>query len=248
MTDDDISKLKKRFAELAERAERSFIYQETRFLDQAEQSVLLSMRLPIPITLYGGFDNAERRIACFGSEEIMGYAYEPPIVCVNIQPKGARFAEELTHRDFLGSLMGLGFTRDVLGDIVVHNGEGWLFCLGTAAPVIIEELVKVRHTCVICSEGVMPQDAVSLGETRSFTVPSERLDALISAVYKLSRDESKKLCEKGLVYVNSRLCLKAGSTPEAGDMVSVRGHGRFRFLRIENETRKGRLRVLAEVF
>ena len=123
MAEDDIGRLKKRFAELAERADRSSIWQYSRFLTIAEQAELLKLRLPVPVTLCGGIDGAERRIACFGSEALMGCEPEPPVECVRISPLNPRFSGELTHRDFLGALMALGVTRDVMGDIIVSGSE-----------------------------------------------------------------------------------------------------------------------------
>ncbi len=248
MAEDDYGQLKKRFAELAERAERSLTYTQTRFLNMAEQSTLLGMRLPVPVTLFGGFPDAERRIAVFGSEEAAGYAFEPPIVCLCIRPAGAKFADELTHRDFLGSLMALGITREMLGDIVVNNNCGYLFCLDTAAEYVERNLAEVKHTAVRCEKAELPEGAVAVGEERSLVVASERLDAVIAAVYKLSREEAKTLCEKGLVFIDSRLALKAGAAIPENSTVSVRGRGRFRYTGMERETKKGKLRVLVSVF
>lgn len=238
--------MKNRFFELSERAERTCTWQETRFLTTAEQSVLLSMRLPA--ALFGGYEGAERRIACFGSEEQTGFPYEPPIRCIRIAPANARFSDELTHRDFLGALMGLGIVREMLGDILVKDNCGYLFCIESIAPHIMENLTEVKRTTVSCEEAVLPEDAVNGGEVTSIVVPSERLDALIAAVWKLPRSEAKALCERGLVYVDSRLCEKAGASLNENAVVSVRGRGRFRFLGLERETKKGKLRVKAEVY
>lgn len=59
------------------------------------------MHLAEPCVLDGGYSEAERRAAVFGGERA-------PICCLEIAPAAPKFAEELTHRDYLGSLMGLG--------------------------------------------------------------------------------------------------------------------------------------------
>lgn len=235
MAEDDIGKLKKRFAELAERAERIGLPQETRFLNMAEQSVLLSMRLPV--FLWGGFEGAERRVAVFGAEET------DSVTCLRISPVGGKFAQELTHRDFLGSLMALGIVRETLGDIVVKDNCGYLFCCASVAPFIEENLTEVKRTGVRCEPCSDPTVKSGEGEVRSVVVASERLDAVIAAVWKLPREEAKALCEKGLVFVDARLAVKAGSTIPEGAAVSVRGKGRFTYLGLERETKKGKLRV-----
>ena len=229
--------LKNRFLELSSRAERTGVPQETRFLTLAEQSELTSLR--VPFTLFGGYDGAERAIAVFGADP----DFSPSIECVRIRPLAKKFSDELTHRDFLGSLMALGITRDVLGDIVVSDNEGYLFCLASIAPYVIENLGEVKRTSVRCEPGELPDTVTDSSEERSIVVASERLDAVVAAVYKLSREDAKYLCEKGLVFIDSRLVQKAGAVIPEGARVSVRGKGRFTYLGLERETKKGKLRV-----
>ena len=75
-----------------------------------------------------GTEGCERQMLRFGSEETLGYEEAFPISCVVIRPSAPKFAEELTHRDFLGALMNLGIERDVLGDIIVRDAVGYVFC------------------------------------------------------------------------------------------------------------------------
>ena len=113
--------------------------------------MFFTMRFAVPSSLAGGYDAAERKLACFGDEELCGYVEDPPICCIRIEPVNAKFSDALTHRDFLGSVMGLGLKREVLGDIVLEDNCGYLFCHDTVAPYIIEQLNQVRHTTVRCS-------------------------------------------------------------------------------------------------
>lgn len=233
---EDGSKLKRRLEELEERAYNTGVAQTSRFLNIAEQGV--AREAVSCVRLEGGYEGAERRIAVFGETE------ELPIVCVKIAPVSAKFSDELAHRDFLGALMGLGIKREMLGDIVLIGGAGYLFCLEDIAPVIVDELHEVKRTTVRCELASLPDDAARIGEEKSLVVSSERLDAVIAAVYRLPRSEAKECCEKGLVYVDSRLVVKAGAELNEGARVTLRGRGRFTFLGIERETKKGRLRVL----
>lgn len=240
--------LKMRFSELAERAERNACYTETKFLNQAEQSVLLSLRTAAPYMLTGGYEGAERRVAVFGSEDETGYPYEEDIACILIEPVNPRFADELTHRDYLGSVMALGITREMLGDIIVTEGGGYLFCLRTIAEHIMNSLSEIKHTTVKCALSAPPEECAAEPPHISFVVSSERLDAVIAAVYRISRESAKNLCEKGLVFVNSREAAKGGAQIPENAIVSVRGKGRFRFIGVSRETKKGRLRVEAAVW
>ena len=230
---------KKRILELSARYERTGVPQSTKFLTVAEQSELLSLKLPCE--LIGGYDGAERRIAVFGEPK------EGLISVVRIFPASKKFADELTHRDFLGSLMALGINREVLGDIIVKDGEGYLICLSSIADYIIENLAEIKRTTVRAEYSGLPDGIEKGGEERSAVVASERLDALISSVWKLSREDAKAMVERGLVYVDSRLTLKAGAQLDEGAVVSVRGKGRFTYLGLERETKKGKLRVRVRI-
>lgn len=234
----------KRLAELSERADKRGIWTFSDFLTLAEQEELKTLRLPSPCALEGGWPRAERRVAVFGSEEAAGYPAETPIVCLLIEPKSRKFADTLTHRDFLGSLMGLGVRREMLGDIVVADNAGYLFCLESVEGYIAAELSEVRRTAVrVTRLDTPPELEAILPEPATIVAASERLDALISGVYDLPRSESQRLIAQGLVSVNGREAESGSAQVSAGEIVSVRGLGRFSYEGAEGETRKGRLRA-----
>ena len=241
MAEDDTRKLINRFEELASRADKLGFPQETKFLNLAEQAELMRLRLPVPFALFGGYPGAERQIAVFGAGE--GEEYSPHIACVAIAPAAQRFADDLTHRDFLGSLMALGVTRETLGDIIVRDNSAWLFCVDTIADYIIENLSEVKRTTVRCAISEAPGELAEEPEPVSIVVASERLDAAISAVCRITREEAKLMVEKGLVFIDSREAKKPAAQLKDGAVVTVRGRGRFKFLGVERETKKGKLRI-----
>lgn len=240
--------LMKRFEELACRADRQGVWTDTEFLTLAEQAVLLRMRLPVPVSLHGGYPDAERRLAAFGSEALFGFSYAPPIVCVRMAPAAERFADALTHRDFLGALMGLGVRREVMGDIRVEGSTGYLFCLRAIAPYLIDSLHEVKRTVIRCSAVPPPETLTQPPALSTLVVSSERLDALVAAAYRLSRGAGKTLVEQGRVSLNGRPTQNAGQTVPPGCIVSVRGMGRFCYEGLDRETKKGRLRVRVRLY
>lgn len=248
--DEDIRQLQKRFSELAARANGRGRYTYTQFLTLAEQDVLrkLERQLDAPFQWMGGYEAAERRLACFGREEDMGYPPDSPICCVNIAPASKKFAGELGHRDFLGSLMGLGIERRLLGDIQMADGEGYLFCLEEIAPYICDNLLQVARTTVRCAVCEAPEKLSEPPEPTEVVVASQRLDALIAAVWRLSRSEAQGLLEKGMVFIDGRMIESAAHNLKEGDLVSVRHQGRFRYEGALRETKKGRLRVRVRVW
>ena len=244
--------LQKRLLDLSRRAYMRRCYTNTEFLTMAEQDALRRTAFDdncAPVELFGGFEGAERRVARFGSEQLCGYDDMMPISCVRIAPAAQKFADALTHRDFLGALLSLGVRRGVLGDIVLSENSGHLFCLESIAGFIVEELRQVRRTTVTCTVLEETPELVSAEpEEKSVNVASGRLDGVAAAVFKLSRSDAQALFKEGKVSVNSRLVENTSFQPEHGDVVSVRGYGRFVFEGVSGSSRKGRLYVTVRVY
>lgn len=244
---DETQILKNRFKELSARSQNRGIYTYSDFLNIYEQSLLQS-EIKYGYTFYGGYDDAERKIACFGDENTFGYAPTPPLVLIAITPLSAKFSDDLSHRDFLGSLIGLGIKRETLGDIVVTDNKGYVFCLETVVPFITQNLTKVRHTsvcCTVCDE--LPSDILPTPTEKIFTVSSLRLDVLISAVYCLSRSKSCALTQSEKVFVDGKLTTSPSFNIDTGSTVSVRGYGRFRCVELCGNTKKNKIRIKCEV-
>ena len=239
----------KRFDELAQRAnERGYaVYSD--FLGLSEISELSAMRFSVPVTLWGGYEDAERCVACFGDREYFSDNTDYQIKCILIKPVNQKFADTLSHRDFLGSLMGLGIRREVLGDIIINENCGYLFCLENIADYVIENLTQVRHTTVKCEiTDNIPINALPQPENREIIVSSERLDVIVSAIYKMSRSKVLPIFHTEKVFVNGAVKTIPSVTVNVGDKVSVRGHGRFIYKGVLRTTKKDRFVISVEVF
>lgn len=239
----------KRFEDLASRSnERGYaVYSD--FLGISEISELFACRFPVSVALWGGYEGAERSVACFGDREYFEDNKDYPIKCVMISPVNQKFADDLTHRDFLGSLMGLGIRREVLGDIIISENCGCLFCLDTIADYILENLTQVRRTTVECRiTEEIPQNALPQPKNMEFIVSSERLDVIVSAVYNLSRSKALPYFEHERVFVNGKAEAKPSAVADVGDKISVRGFGRFIYNGVLRRTKKDRLVINVDVF
>ena len=239
----------KRFEELASRSsERGYaVYSD--FLGLSEMSELCSVRFSVPTALWGGYENAERRVACFGDREYYTDNTDYPIKCILIKPVNQKFADALTHRDFLGSLMGLGIRREMLGDIIISENCGYLFCIDTIIEYIIDNLTQVRHTTVKCElTDDIPAHVLPQPEYREIIVSSERLDVIVSAIYKMSRSQVLPIFHTEKVFVNGVVKQSPSVIVRTGDKISVRGFGRFIYKGILRTTKKDRLVIGVEVF
>ena len=242
---------KKRALELSHKSYLGGYYLFSDFLGLSELSALRSIqgRLDSPYTLFGGVEGAERVIAAFGNEEDIGYAPHFPIVCIAVRPKSERFAERLTHRDYLGALLNLGIERDVLGDIVVRGYEAYIFAEEKIAPFITESLLRVRHTDVTLSlcENI-PEGALYTTEKTTIQISSERLDAIVARVFHLSREDALTYFRRKCVFVDGALCENNTYTPRVNQTVSVRGLGRFIWHGFLSNTKKGKENCAVEIY
>lgn len=239
--------LKKRFAELAKRSYQNNMYTFTGFLNVNEQALFYEMERELVFaapTLFGGTDNCERKMLRFGSEELFGYEEEFPICCVIVRPLMKKFADDLSHRDFLGSLMNLGIERSVLGDIFVKDKEAYIICEAAMAEYIAENLSRVKHTSMLCTVSeTMPEEILPQLSPVELIVSSDRADGVIAKAYSLSRSQCVELFRAKRIFVNGRQYENNSGTLKAGDIVSVRGFGKFVFDGIIHETKKGRYKV-----
>ncbi len=239
----------KRFYELAGRAnERGYaIYSD--FLGISEISELSLCRFPVNTTLWGGYEDAERCVACFGDREYFTDFVDFPIRCIMISPVNQKFADTLTHRDFLGSLTGLQIRREMLGDIIISQNCGYLFCLDNIADFVVDNLKQVRHTTVECKiTDKIPQNALPQPQNSEIIISSERLDVIVSAVYKMSRSQVLPLFHTEKVFVNGVVKTSPSQTVKQGDKISVRGFGRFVYNGVLRNTKKDRLVISVDMF
>lgn len=251
-TDKEIIQLQRRLRDLADKSFRQNIYTFTGFLGLAQLEVYYRMEKELFFahpTLFGGNEGTERQMIRFGDSEEFGYAEEYPITCLHIRPLIAKFAEQLSHRDFLGALMNLGLERSCIGDIRVGDKEGFLYCQSSMAEYICDNLTQIRHTHVKCE--ITEQMGVIESEEpliQSILVSSLRLDACIARLYNLSRNESLTLFTAGKVYVDGRLTENNSRILKEKETVNVRGYGKFIYKGIRYESKKGKLCLEVAVY
>ena len=253
MADDkDLQLLQKRLLELAERSYNNNVYTFTPFLGLSEQQAFYEVQREVAYASYGmegGSPLCERRMIRFGSPETFGYEEEYPIQCLKIEPMTPKFAEHLTHRDFLGAIMNLGIERSTVGDIFVEDKEAIVFCQDSIADYLIGNLEQVRRTRVKCAVSEVAEQLRSpVMEQLSLTVSSVRIDTVISKLYNIARSQSMELFRTGRIYVNGRVTENNSYTLKSGDTVTARGFGRFIYTGEQGETRKGKVRIGTEVY
>lgn len=244
MNDNEI--LMKRITELSRRSFERGYSTFSEFLNIDEISEMSRLKLQNETFLFGGYDNAERCVAGFGEDM---EEYEFPIICIKIEPTQQKFADKLTHRDFLGSLMNLGINRNVLGDIKIKDNVGYLFCLENIAEFIVSNMSRIKHTTVKCKIiDEIPAFLNDKPDAEEITVSSLRSDAVVASVYRLSRSQAAQLFNQEKVFINSRVVHKESIMLKEEDIVSVRGLGKFIFEGELRRTKKDRLVVSVRIY
>lgn len=245
--------LEKRFIDLSRTAYQREIVTYSDFLNLNEQNILHSLpkdRLFSRYLCFGGYDTAERQMAAFipdalylryGKEHIAPAEIGFPFCAVKISPLHRRYAEELTHRDYLGAVLNLGIERSKTGDIIPWEQDAVIFIHEDMKELLQDELVRIRHTSVTAKE--FPLEDIEYTpryEEIRGTAASVRLDSLVALAFSSSRTKLSGLIEAARVFVNGRLITSNGYQPKEGDIISVRGMGKFRFAEEGGRTKKNR--------
>lgn len=155
----------------------------------------------LPLYAYGGYEEADRRVLMFMPPEYMDRISDTqfPISCIRIAPVNRKFGEALTHRDYLGTVMGMGLERDQIGDI-------------------------------------------------SGSVTTPRLDAVLSVAIRTSRTQGLQLIRDGNIYINGKCCTENAKLLREGDIISVRGYGKYRFRQTGVRSKKGRYHIMVQQY
>ncbi len=196
---------------------------------------------------YGGFAGAERTVCAFlpdWQEEELWLESDCPIRAVHCTWSGST----LSHRDFLGSILGLGLDREKIGDLLVGEGECHILALADVADFLVlnlEQAGRVRlKTAPVALSDLKPLE-VKVRPIRD-TVSSLRLDAVAAAGFSLSRGKAADLIASGKCQLNHRECLKPDRPVAAGDVMSCRGLGKCVLKEVGGPSKKGRIMILLE--
>lgn len=157
----------------------------------------------------------------------------------------------LGHRDWLGGLMALGIKRESLGDLVLINDkEALLFAQKKIVPFLSEEFTRAGNDVVRVEKTAVdffaPLPRKYLDKT--ITAASPRLDGVIHSLVNQARSDVQFLIQRGEVQLNETVTQKPDIELEKGDVVSVRGFGKFLVDSDAETTQKGRVRFHIRIF
>ena len=196
---------------------------------------------------FGGYEDATRKMLVYLPEYLTEDSLweETGLCCLR-----ATFYEgdSLSHRDFLGALMGAGIGRETVGDICVAAGSCDFFVTKEIASYLLQSLesagrTKIKLREILLTEAYIPQP--ELQEIRD-TLASLRLDSVISAGFRISRSTACEFISAGKAVLNGLSCEKPDKSVEEGAVLSVRTLGKIRLKQVGGQTKKGRISVIIE--
>ena len=217
----------------------------TNFLSKREQMLVCEVLRGAPIRFFGGLSTAEREISCYLPDyldEDWLTGEDGPVAAV----RAAFFEHDsLSHRDFLGALMGCGIKRETVGDIYVATGRCDFLVTREVLPYLLQNFLSAGRTKLHVERIVVPDVSVPEQKVRQIrdTVPSLRLDGIVSSGFSISRGKAAEYISAGKCELNYAPCVKGDKQTAEGDVITVRGLGKIRLDAVGGNTKKGRICV-----
>lgn len=224
----------------------------THFLSPGERAAvegLLAAWGHPPHGFFGGFEGAERTVCGFSPDwmepEDLFAGEDCPVTALRLT---FHDSAKLTHRDFLGATLGIGITREKIGDLLVADDRCDILVLKETAPIVLSQLAEVGRYPVKVREIGLEELEVKPPEVKVIrdTVATLRLDAVASSGFSLARAKAAALIESGRVTLNHREVLKPDRAVAQGDVIACKGMGKFVVKEASGLSKKGRIMLVLE--
>ena len=249
---DDTAEFSARLDDMCALAEKRGRPVYSAFLNDREQYQAvkhLGNRSGIETVLWGGDEACTRRMLCVAPEGTQTGREDFPIYPVTLT---FRKADKPEHRDILGAFMGLGIERETVGDIFIGEGAAAVFCTGTARDMATGCITAVGRIGVSVSDGLgeNAKKAVKPAEFREIMIntASLRADCIVGGITGLSREKSAGLIRSGSFMLNYSECDNISRTLSEGDVITIRGHGKYVLTGDISETKKGRMKLVVKKY
>lgn len=215
------------------------------FLDMRQRTLaeaLCRQQKGLRYCFYGGYEDAERTAAVF-LPDYASLEDQNPLALLRISQNGH---QSLSHRDYLGSLMGLGVKREMFGDILVRGNGADIVIMKDMEGFLLYHYEKagrasLKAEIVPIEEIIVPENRY---EEKKDTVASLRLDNLIASAFSTSRGRAAEAITAGMVYVNGLQSEKPDRQIKEGDKLVLRGKGKVLLKAVGNVTKKNRITIV----
>lgn len=201
---------------------------------------------PEGLYAFGGYGDAERKMLVYLPEyleEDSLYGEDSPCICLR-----ASFfqGDSLSHRDFLGALMGAGIGRETVGDICVGKSSCDFFVTAEIAPYILQNFLSAGRTKLSLQQIPLAEADIPEPEVKEIrdTLASLRLDSVISSGFRIGRSLAAQYVSAGKAAIDGLPCEKPDKAVAEGMKISVRGLGKIKLFAVNGRTKKDRISVV----
>ncbi len=226
--------------------------ENTDFLDENQKKIVsdfLRSQKYKHYLFYGGIENAERNVLVVFPdklEQVMEnneFDFNNILNAIKIELPEEEY-DKYTHRNYLGALMKLGIKREKIGDIIVRsdgadiivNKDITKFLLINLSDLIRFKKAKVSQINLQDIKNVPVEK-----EEFEITIPSMRLDNIVSELAKCSRTKAVEIILSERVFINYETVTKVSKEVKENDKITIRGKGKFEVIEIMGNTRKNRI-------
>ena len=233
-----------------DRAQSRCVPCATQFLSPAQRAAAQPLLAACghPRCLFtGGYEGAERAICVFLPDWQEAEDFDPEEELCAVEAAFPPSAQ-LTHRDLLGGLMGIGLTREKVGDILVLEDRAQIIALREAGPILLSQFDQAGRYRLRLKELPLARLSPAPVQVKSIhdTVAALRLDAVLASGFSLARGKAAELISSGRVSVNHRECVKPDRAVAQGDVLTCRGLGKCVLKAVGGQSRKGRVIIEME--
>lgn len=230
------------FIDKVNQVKRSYDYVYTDFLTPEEQNlirIVCSQEFVYPV-FYGGKEGFEKAAAVLGIEE---YSGEPPVDVLKVT--GSFKFEKLSHRDYLGAILSLGIKREKVGDINIFDDGAELYAAREISDYIAYNLKKIKHTGIKIQRINYEDAREKIQEFKDIkiNIASLRFDCILSTLIGVSRNDACEVIKSGDARINYITVYEPSKKLSEGDMISIKGYGRFKIDELIGKTKSDRLNM-----
>lgn len=221
----------------------------TDFLNEKEQHVIeKNVRLENAF-FYGVNENADRKILVFYpeklTEELAKKSLKNVLVGIRIILKNEQIGA-YKHKNYLSALIKIGIDRGKIGDILVDDYGADIIAFDINKDYIkqsLSVLTRFKKADIEIISISEIKEKIDRFEEYTIIVSSMRVDNIVAEIAGCSRTNADEYINSERVLVNYEIVLKSSKTIFEGDIVTIRGKGKFRIDGLVRNTRNNRFVV-----
>lgn len=229
-----------RIKSLKEKASKNNQMSILKFLNLRQQDIvkqIIGKNNDIFLYLDGGYENSEYKKCIISGRELDYPDFGIDLLKIEYNKKYL----EPNHRMILGALMALGIKRETFGDIIVNSDGTFIVCSKEMTSFLKQEFRTLSHQPIELTLFNGEINNVDEYEVKKCFVSSLRMDNIISAMYNLSRSDSQNMIDSELIKLNHSICLNKSQMVKESDIISVRGKGRMKVIKINGLSKSNKI-------